>query len=67
LSWSHYVELLKIDDDVERAFYEKQAISDHFVDVNKMVSLGSGSERSIEDIMLSRYACGGKTVYKEES
>nr|MDQ2733163.1 PDDEXK nuclease domain-containing protein [Armatimonadota bacterium] len=26
LSWSHYVELLKLDDDLERSFYEKQAI-----------------------------------------
>lgn len=26
LSWSHYVELLKIDDKLERSFYEKQAI-----------------------------------------
>ena len=30
---------------------------DHFVDVNKMVALGSGSERKIADIKLSRYAC----------
>ena len=26
LSWSHYVELLKLDDELERGFYEKQAI-----------------------------------------
>ncbi|NOT14350.1 MAG: DNA damage-inducible protein D [Methylotenera sp.] len=32
-------------------------ISDHFVDVNKMVDLGSGSQREIDDMMLSRYAC----------
>lgn len=30
---------------------------DHFVDVNKMVSIGSGAERKIEDIILTRYAC----------
>lgn len=33
------------------------ALSDHFVDVNKMVELGSGAEREIQDIQLSRYAC----------
>lgn len=30
---------------------------DHFVDVNKMVKLGSGAKREVEDIELSRYAC----------
>ena len=30
LSWSHYVELLKIDDDLERGFYERQAIAEHW-------------------------------------
>lgn len=30
LSWSHYVELLKIDDPLERDFYEKQAILENW-------------------------------------
>jgi DNA-damage-inducible protein D len=32
-------------------------IPDHFVEINKMVGLGSGSERFIADIALTRYAC----------
>lgn len=34
-----------------------QKISDHFVDVNKMVQIGLESTREIEDVMLTRYAC----------
>jgi DNA-damage-inducible protein D len=32
-------------------------VADHFVDVNKMVDLGSGSQREVDDLMLTRYAC----------
>lgn len=30
LSWSHICELVKIDDDLERSFYEKQAVSERW-------------------------------------
>ena len=32
-------------------------VSNHFADVSKMVSLGSGSKREIADVKLTRYAC----------
>lgn len=32
-------------------------VPDHFVEVNQMVDLGSGSQREIDDITLTRYAC----------
>jgi DNA-damage-inducible protein D len=34
-----------------------EAISDHFVDVTKMIKLAKGAEREIKDIALTRYAC----------
>lgn len=32
-------------------------IKNHFVNVNKMVSIGSGVQRNIDDVKLTRYAC----------
>jgi len=34
-----------------------QAVGDHFADVRKMVEIGSGALREVEDVRLSRYAC----------
>ena len=34
-----------------------QDVDDHFADVRKMVDLGSGAQREIKDIVLTRYAC----------
>ena len=32
-------------------------IEDHFVDVHKMVEIGSGGQRPIDTVLMSRYAC----------
>lgn len=33
------------------------SVDDHFVDVNKMIDLGKGAQREVDDIALTRYAC----------
>jgi len=34
-----------------------EEVAYHFADVGKMVSVGSGAEREVDDILLTRYAC----------
>lgn len=41
----------------EACFNSKTDVTYHFVETNKMVKLGSGSNRIINDIALTRYAC----------
>jgi len=53
--WRNF--LNAIDKAKESCNTSGEAISDHFVDVTKMVPIGSGAERQQDDIMLTRYAC----------
>lgn len=41
----------------EACKHSEQVVSDHFVEANKLVTLGSGAQRKTEDYHLSRYAC----------
>jgi DNA-damage-inducible protein D len=50
--FTHAIERAK-----ESCISSGEKTSDHFVDINKMVRLGSDSERVIYDLMLTRYAC----------
>lgn len=34
-----------------------QSVVDHFPDVGKMVEIGSGAQKTVDDYMLTRYAC----------
>lgn len=56
-----YTEWRNFDKVIEKAksacTLSNQAISDHFVDINKMIRAGKGANKSILDYKLSRYAC----------
>ena len=58
LGYSEWLNFLKvINKPKETCKNVNQDVFHHFVDVNKMVELGSGAERQIDDIILTRYAC----------
>lgn len=53
--WRNF--LLVVDKAKTACLKSGQIVSDHFADVSKMVDLGSGSQRPVEDMKLTRYAC----------
>ena len=53
--WDNFLKVIVKAKDACKNAGEK--ISDHFADVGKMVELGSGAQREVEDIALTRYAC----------
>jgi hypothetical protein len=70
LTWSHYIELLKINDSLERSFYEKQAIHENW-SIRELVRqkraslfLRLASAKSKDEIL--QLAHKGKIVEKPE-
>jgi len=53
--WRNFVHV--IDKAKESCVNSGLQVSDHFVDINKMVAIGSNTKREIDDIALTRYAC----------
>lgn len=57
-NYSEWRNFIKVIDKAKDACNNSgESVADHFVDINKMVPLGSGAERNIDDIVLTRYAC----------
>lgn len=53
--WQNFTNV--IDKAKEACKNAGQQMSDHFIDINKMVQIGSSANRSVDDVILTRYAC----------
>ncbi|NOT20110.1 MAG: DNA damage-inducible protein D [Sideroxydans sp.] len=53
--WRNF--MLVIDKARQACEKSGRAVADHFADISKMVDIGSGAQREVADIRLSRYAC----------
>jgi DNA-damage-inducible protein D len=55
VKWDKF--LFVLDRAKEACVNSRQNVQDHFLHMEKMVDIGSGAQRKIDDIVLSRYAC----------
>lgn len=53
--WENFEKVIQKGKDA--CFNAGEGVSNHFPDVRKMVGIGSKTEREIDDILLTRYAC----------
>lgn len=58
LEYTEYRHFLPVIDKAKMACQNSgQRIEDHFEDILEMVKIGSGAERPLDSVKLSRYAC----------
>lgn len=53
--WENFV--VAVNRAIDSCKTQSVSVDDHFREVTKMVSLGSGAQRQVQDFMLTRYAC----------
>lgn len=58
LDYQQWRNLMQVIDKARQACENSgRVVADHFADISKMVDIGSGAQREVADVRLSRYAC----------